>query len=105
MKNKDIKFFIILLILMVLNVIDALATAFWIENNLASEANPLMQSWLDISPVFFITMKLSLVFACSFLLWKLRRRKLTYILLAPVILIYTYILGKHILIAYNTFML
>jgi len=105
MTKKDIKFFIILLFLMILNIIDALATAFWIENNLASEANPVMQTWLDISPTFFIVMKIFLVSVCGALLWKLRHRKLTYILLTPVLIIYTYIFFKHVSIAYMAFRL
>ena len=32
MKNKDCKFFVILIILIVLNIIDAIATAFWEGN-------------------------------------------------------------------------
>ena len=103
MKNKDYKFFIFLIILIILNIIDAIATAFWIENQLATEINPLMQNWLDVGPVFFISMKIILVSFCSILLWKLRHRKLTYILLIPVILIYTYILAKHTNIAWNVF--
>jgi hypothetical protein len=103
MKKKDFNFLILLVILTILNVIDALATAFWIDNKLASEANPVMQIWLDISPIFFITMKILLVVFCSALLWKLRDRRLTYFLLAPVIVIYSYILLKHANIALNVF--
>ena len=61
MKNRDTKFLIILVVLMILNIVDALATAFWIDNNLASEANPLMETWLNFSHTFFITMKIFLV--------------------------------------------
>lgn len=88
---------------MLLNIIDAGATAYWIDNQLATEANPLMESWLDMSPVLFVIMKVSLVFACGVLLWKLRNRKMTYILLIPVFIVYIYVFIKHIVIAYNTF--
>ena len=103
MKIKDYKFFILLTLLMLLNLIDAGATAYWIDNQLAVEANPLMKNWLDISPIFFIVMKISLVFVCGALLWKLRNRKLTYILLVPVFIIYVCVFIKHIVMTYNIF--
>jgi hypothetical protein len=103
MKNKDFKFLIILIILMILNVIDAIATVFWIENQLATESNPLMEILLNISPTIFIIMKIVLVFLCATLLWILRRRNLTFILLTPVILIYCYVSLKHFNIAWNVF--
>lgn len=88
---------------MVLNVIDAIATVFWIENQLATEVNPLMEILLNISPTVFIIMKIALVFLCAALLWLLRRRNLTFILLAPVVLIYCYVFLKHSNIAWNVF--
>ena len=103
MMTKDYKFFIILTVLMLLNIIDAAATAYWIDNQLATEANPLMESWLDMSPFFFIFMKVALVLACGTLLWKLRDRKLTYVLLVPVFIVYVYVFIKHIVIAYSAF--
>jgi len=83
MKNRDTKFLIILVVLMILNIVDALATAFWIDNNLASEANPLMETCL---------------------LWILRHRKLTYFLIAPVLVIYLWVFLKHANIALNVFL-
>lgn len=103
MNRGDYKFLVILVILTILNTVDALATAFWIEHQLATEANPLMEYWLNISPVFFITLKILLVTICSLFLWRLRKRKLTYILLIPVVIIYTYIFAKHTNIAWNVF--
>ena len=104
MKNRDTKFLIILVVLMILNIVEALATAFWIDNNLASEANPLMETWLNFSHTFFITMKIFLVTACSYLLWILRHRKLTYFLIAPVLVIYLWVFLKHANIALNVFL-
>ena len=103
MSRKDYKFLVILTVLTLLNIIDALATAFWIEHQLATEANPLMEYWLNISPTLFITIKIVLVTICSCFLWRLRKRKLTYILLIPVVLVYTYIFAKHTNIAWNVF--
>jgi len=103
MMAKDYKFFIILTVLMLLNIIDAAATAYWVDNQLAIETNPLMESWLNMSPFFFIFMKVALVLACGVLLWKLRDRKLTYVLLIPVFIVYVYVFIKHIVIAYNAF--
>jgi hypothetical protein len=101
--RKDYKFLVVLIILTILNTVDALATAFWIEHRLATEANPLMEYWLNISPSLFIGIKIVLVTICSYFLWKLRKRKLTYILLIPVILVYTYIFAKHANIAWTVF--
>ena len=96
MISKNLSFFLILLMLLTLNVFDAFATIYWIENKLAIEANPLMNDWIDLGTNYFVLLKLSIVSFCALLLWKVRDRKLTYFLLTPVFIIYIYVCAKHV---------
>ena len=59
-----------------LNVFDAYATIFWLELELAREANPLMAWLLDYHPVWFVIGKLTLVGSGCLVLWRYRRRRL-----------------------------
>jgi len=103
MISKNLSFFLILLMLLTLNVFDAFATIYWIENKLAIEANPLMNDWIDLGTNYFVFLKLTIVSFCALLLWKVRDRKLTYFLLIPVLLIYSYVCAKHVNMFWNLF--
>jgi len=61
-----------LLVLLLMNLIDSIATAIWITMGVAVELNPLMGYLLDLSPSIFVITKNALVIACVFLLWRLR---------------------------------
>tara|TARA_R110000824_G_scaffold5923_11_gene27147 strand:- start:4492 stop:4788 length:297 start_codon:yes stop_codon:yes gene_type:complete len=52
------------------NLVDIYATLWFINNNLAIEANPLMQEALSIGAVFFIFVKLFLVIGGCYILKK-----------------------------------
>jgi hypothetical protein len=103
MISKNLSFFLILLMLLTLNVFDAFATIYWIENKLAIEANPLMSEWIDLGTNYFVFLKLTIVSFCALLLWKVRDRKLTYFLLTPVFIIYIYVCAKHVNMFWNLF--
>lgn len=55
-----------------LNVLDALATVFWVSSGLAYEANPLMAELLQVHPGLFALGKLTLVGLGLSLLWRHR---------------------------------
>lgn len=61
---------------MALNIFDGLATVYWVETGVATEANPLMASLLAVSPALLIAVKIALVGLGLGILWQLRSRKL-----------------------------
>jgi hypothetical protein len=72
-------------ILAVLILIDLSATLFWITNDLATEANPIMDFFLQVSPLLFVVAKLGLSGVGIYILYYFRkrfRRKVFKILLA-----------------------
>ena len=103
MRFSDYTFGRTLILLIILNIIDTIATLYWISEGVASEANPIMQNWIQINVLGFVVIKLVLVFGCALCLWKFRRRLLAHILIVPVILIYLYVFAIHSYIAWLTF--
>ena len=72
-------------ILAVLILIDLSATLFWVTNDLAIEANPIMDFFFQISPLLFVVAKLGLSGVGIYILYYFRkrfRRKIFKILLA-----------------------
>tara|TARA_E500000305_G_scaffold82987_1_gene68793 strand:- start:584 stop:904 length:321 start_codon:yes stop_codon:yes gene_type:complete len=86
----------ILSLLLVLNLWDAIATSTWVINGYAIEANPLMAVLLDIGPGLFILIKTLLVMLCICLLWRLKPRPLSVLLLIPVCILYIYVSIVHV---------
>ena len=103
MRFSDCTFGRTLILLIILNIIDTIATLYWVSEGVASEANPIMQNWLQVNVMGFVIVKLVLVFACALCLWKFRRRLLAHILIVPVILIYLYVFAIHSYIAWFSF--
>jgi hypothetical protein len=56
----------------ILNLLDAMFTIFYIRSGVAVESNPLMDQALTASPVLFMIAKLGLVSLGVMLLWRLR---------------------------------
>lgn len=66
-------------------LIDLSATLFWVTNDLATEANPIMDFFLQVSPLLFVVAKLGLSGVGIYILYYFRkrfRRKVFKILLA-----------------------
>jgi hypothetical protein len=59
-------------ILTILVFIDLLATLFWVEGGLATEANPIMNFFLGVSPLIFVLIKLGVSFSGIFILHRFR---------------------------------
>ncbi len=61
-------------ILAVLILVDLTATLFWISHDLATEANPLMDFFLQYSPLLFVVAKLGLSGVGIYILYYFRKR-------------------------------
>lgn len=80
----------------ILNLIDALFTLFWVHAGLAKEANILLKGLINENPVLFVIVKISLVSLGTFLLWRYRKRSLAVIGIFSVFLIYYFVLLYHL---------
>ena len=103
MKFSNRNFGLILILLLVLNYIDALFTLHWISEDYAIEINPLMNSWLQIGNEAFLFIKLSIVAGATLFLWRAREYKLAHILVFLVFLFYLCIFLIHCNIAWKVF--
>jgi hypothetical protein len=61
-------------ILAVLILIDLTATLFWVSHGLATEANPIMDFFLQYSPLLFVVAKLGLSGVGVYILYYFRKR-------------------------------
>ena len=55
-------------------LVDLSATLFWISHNLATEANPIMDFFLQFSPLLFVIAKLGLSGVGIYILYYFRKR-------------------------------
>ena len=92
---------VMLTLLLLFSLIDAFASAVWVDYRFADEANPLMAALMDIDLSLFLYIKISVTIFCCALLWKIRERNVAKVGLLVVLTIYTYILYKHIMIGYQ----
>jgi|TARA_A100001391_G_scaffold78642_1_gene51094 succinate dehydrogenase hydrophobic anchor subunit len=60
--------------LAILILIDLTATLFWVTNDLATEANPIMDFFLQVSPLLFVIAKLALSATGIWILYYFRKR-------------------------------
>lgn len=81
---------------LVLNLLDALFTLFWVVNGLAQEANPLLDEIVQQHPLAFVTAKLGLVSLGSLLLWRYRHRPLAVVGIFVAFLAYYGLLLIHV---------
>ncbi len=86
MSSKTTKIMIFFLIL--LNLVDLTVTITALENGWATEANPIMDFFLQMGYPYFIAVKLTGVAFASFVFWKFRYRKLTSICLSIALGVY-----------------
>jgi hypothetical protein len=82
--------------LLVLNLLDAVFTLFWVHAGLAREANPLLRELVVHHPVAFVAAKLALVTLGSLLLWWRRHRPLAAIAVFVAFLAYYGLLLMHV---------
>ena len=63
---------LIVKVVLLLNLLDAVFTLYWVHAGLAEEANVLLQNLVNDYAVLFVMVKTSLVSLASYLLWLLR---------------------------------
>ena len=61
--------------IIVLNVLDAVFTLYWINTGLAKEANILLRSLVEEHPLLFVVVKFTLVLSGTYILWRNRYHK------------------------------
>ncbi len=86
----------IVITILVLNVIDAVLTLIWINTGLATEANPLLAELAHKNPAMFVVVKFSLVGLGSWLLWRLRKRRMSVAAIFVAFLAYYFLLLYHL---------
>tara|TARA_Y100000310_G_scaffold79089_1_gene75786 strand:- start:5316 stop:5633 length:318 start_codon:yes stop_codon:yes gene_type:complete len=85
-------------ILAILIFIDLTATLFWLSHDLATEANPIMDWFLQLSPLLFVIAKLGLSAIGIWILYFLRKRftKIIFQILLGLNLVYISIFVYHL---------
>jgi len=63
-----------LILISLLNILDAFFTLFWVEYGIAEEANPLMKTALSYGNLNFVFIKISIVTAGCYLLYKFQNK-------------------------------
>ena len=86
----------VVLAVVVLNLLDAVFTLWWVELGIATEANVLLCGILDSSAVAFMAVKLALVSLGVLLLWRERERRLAVIGLVVCMAAYNALLIYHL---------
>lgn len=82
--------------LLVLNLLDAIFTLFWVEAGLAREANALMRELVNHHAVLFVVVKTALVALGSYLLWQRRHRPAAVVAIFAAFLAYYSVLLYHL---------
>jgi hypothetical protein len=88
-----------LAMVLVLNLLDAVATLMWIEMGVAAEANVLLVDLVDRGAMPFMLVKLTLVSLGVLLLWRQRSRWLARAGAVTVAVVYVGLLAVHVHVA------
>lgn len=80
----------------VMNVIDAVLTLYWVRGGFATEANPLMEQIVTHNGLLFVVCKIALVVLGSTLLWRYRRTPLAVLGIFAAFLVYYAVLLMHL---------
>ncbi len=81
---------------LVLNLLDALFTLWWVRTGLAVEANALFADLVSERPIMFVLAKLGLVSLGSIVLWLRRHHPLAVIAIFGAFLVYYLVLLYHL---------
>lgn len=80
----------------ILNLLDALFTLFWVKSGIVKEKNILLSDLINNHPMIFMAVKISLVSFGSILLWRYRKRVLAVIGIFVVFVAYYLLLLYHL---------
>jgi hypothetical protein len=83
-------------LLLILNFVDAVTTIFWVRNGIASEANGLMAGLLDVGDFPFLLVKLGMGAITALVLLRGADRKLARYGVALALVVYAGAMGSHI---------
>lgn len=86
----------ILKAVLLLNLLDAIFTLWWVGTGVAVEANALLRDLVVYHPVRFVLAKLGLVSLGSLLLWRLRQHPLAVIAIFGAFLVYYLVVLHHL---------
>jgi len=75
METRDKTLFVVLILLNIFNLVDTTFTYVAFVHAGGVELNPLMKLALDVSPLFFIFLKIVLMSVATFYLWRHRMLK------------------------------
>lgn len=90
------KYFGILAVLLnILNVCDTFLTIHWVTNDIAEEANPLMDYLIVISPWLFASIKIILVALGSWLLYRFRESRVSWLAMTHCLIVYLWLMSVH----------
>ena len=88
-----------LIVLVILNVVDAFSTLYLVSNGYAKELNPLMDLWLQMGPWHFLFVKLFLTSLGIGFLWFSREHTFVHKVTAALLVLYVIVVCVHIDIA------
>ena len=80
----------------VMNLIDAVMTLWWVRTGFATEANPFLEQIVTEHGILFVTSKIALVFLGTTLLWRFRTRPLAVLGIFAAFMVYYEILLIHL---------
>lgn len=86
----------LLQMVLILNLIDAVLTLFWVHTGLAKEANVLLQTVVSEHPIAFVATKMALVSLGAWLLWHRRHHPLAVVGLVSVFIVYYGLMLHHV---------
>lgn len=104
MKFSNCTFGMLLVLLFILNCLDAFLTLYWVSHNYALEINPIMSDWLLIGDKPFLFVKIFIVLTACFCLWKTKKNKLAHLLVFLIISVHVCVLLIHFNIAWKVFL-
>jgi len=81
---------------LVMNLLDASLTLYWVRAGWAHEANTLIEQLVEQHAVLFVTVKLTLVSAGSWLLWEHRQKPAAVVGIFVAFLVYYLVLLHHL---------
>ena len=87
---------LIVMLIIFLNVLDAIFTLYWINTGLAKEANVLLRNLVENHPLIFVVVKFTLVLAGTYILWRNRNNQYAVTGLFLAFLVYYALLLYHI---------
>lgn len=82
--------------ILVLNLVDAVLTIFWVHSGYATEANTLMDELVNEHAVLFVLVKLTLVGMGSWLLWNRQQSPVAVVAIFVAFVTYYWILLYHL---------